>query len=168
MGKITLEFRGFKMEAILDDDNAEKVYNALPMFALDKGQKTLLDVKTSKPEEKKHIQKLIADREVNKFPTKEEIRDYIKSISPMYEFSLPLVCKHFIGFIPSSVIGQPERRIYDKMWDRLRKAKQIIAKEETGEWKSTTGEEGETIYRFEKTDQGVVSTNIINDDSQKE
>ena len=75
---------------------------------------------------------------------------YGVKIRQNYEFSLPLVCKHFIGFIPSSVIGNPERRIYEKMYDRLRKAKQIIAKEEKGEWKTTDGDEGWAIYTFIK------------------
>lgn len=165
MGMIKLAFRGIQMEILMDDEIVEKIYNVLPSFALATGQKTLFDVHAPKTEEKIYMQKLIADREVNKFPTKEEICDYIKSISPNYEFSLPLVCKHFLGFIPTSVIGNPERKIYEKMYDRLRKAKQIIANEEQGEWKTATGTERETIYRFVKN--SIIEGKQSNEVSEK-
>lgn len=152
MGRLLIEFRGLSIEVKLDDEKVERIYNALPMFALEKGQTTLSEVKSPKPEEKQFLQKPIS-RVVAKFPTKEDVRDYIKTSSPNYEFSLPLVCKHFIGFVPTSRVGNPERKIYDKMWDRIRKAKQIIDNEENGKWNTMIGEEGETIYRFEKTDQ---------------
>lgn len=149
MGKIIIEIRGFKSEAILDDEVAEKVYKALPSFELKKGQTTLSEVKLPKPEERLPAQKPLLPKEGIKYPTNEEVRDFIKTI-PNYEFSLPLICNHFIGFTPISKIGDIERRTYDRMWNRIRKAKKLIANEENGEWIPTTGEKGETIYTFVK------------------
>ena len=154
MGKVTIEFRGFKSEAILDDEIAEKVYNELPKFDLKKGQTTLSELKLPKSEEKRLTQKPLLKEDI-KYPTNEEVRDFIRTL-PNYEFSLSLVCNHFINFTPTSKRDNPdnsERRVYDRMWNRIRMAKKLIANEEKGEWATTTGENGETIYRFKKTIQ---------------
>jgi len=95
--------------------------------------------------------KTLVAREITKYPTKEDVYDYIKS-KPNYESSLPLVCQHFLGFVPPSIIGNPERKIYDRMWDKVRKAKQRINTEERGEWKTETGKEGFQTFRFIKSD----------------
>lgn len=143
-----MEFRGLRLEVSLDDDKVEKIYSALPAFALEKGQITLSEVKP-KLEEKPHAQKLLVPREVKSYPTKQEVYAFIKS-KPNYEISLPLICRNFLGFVPSTVMSNPERRYYDRMWDRVNRVKKIIAKEEDGEWKQRDGEERETIYWFVK------------------
>ncbi len=154
MGKLRLEFKGLTMEVSIDDEKIERVYNALPAFLFEKGQQTLSEVKPPKTEEKSLVQKPLGEREVPKYPSRDEIYNFIKS-QPNYEYSLPLICRKFLEFVPNSVIGHPERRIYDRMWDKTNKVKKKIANEENGEWKQREGDAGETIYRFEKTEQGV-------------
>lgn len=150
MGKLIMEFKGMKLEVSVADEKIEKVYNALPSFLLEKGQQTLSEIRQPKSEDKP-IQKPLA-RESLKYPSRDEIYTFIKS-QPNYEFSLPMICNHFLGFSPNSVIGNPERRYYDRMWDKTNRAKKMIVKEENGEWKSKEGEGRETIYWFvKKTD----------------
>lgn len=153
MGKLTLEFRGLRLEVSLDDEKVEKIYSALPAFALEKGQVTLSEVKP-KTEEKLSAQKLLVPREVKSYPTKDDVYAFIKS-KPNYEFSMPLICRNFLGFVPSTVMSNPERRYYDRMWDRVNRVRKLIAKEEVGEWKQRDGEDRETIYWFVKKDGGT-------------